>query len=71
MSLYLSVKQSYKLRPSVTIKHLSFNAVAINLIVQHIQDILNGGLTKRMNGWFSGYGTEKKQPNIESSSRPH
>ncbi|KAI3369104.1 hypothetical protein L3Q82_026070 [Scortum barcoo] len=47
------------------------NLVAINLIVQHIQDILNGGLTKRLNGWFNGYGTTKKQPNMESSSRPH
>ncbi|XP_072246342.1 uridine-cytidine kinase 2-A isoform X2 [Leuresthes tenuis] len=44
------------------------NIVAINLIVQHIQDILNGGLTKRLNGWFSSYGTTK---NLESSSRPH
>ncbi|KAM7410602.1 hypothetical protein PAMA_001843 [Pampus argenteus] len=47
------------------------NLVAINLIVQHIQDILNGGLIKRVNGWFNGYATTKKQPNIESSSRPH
>uniref|UniRef100_UPI0037E9575A uridine-cytidine kinase 2-A n=1 Tax=Semicossyphus pulcher TaxID=241346 RepID=UPI0037E9575A len=47
------------------------NLVAINLIVQHIQDILNGGLTKRLNGWFNSYGTTKKQPNMESSSRPH
>lgn len=47
------------------------NLVAINLIVQHIQDILNGGLTKRLNGWFNGCGTAKKQPNMESSSRPH
>ncbi|XP_040895486.1 uridine-cytidine kinase 2-A isoform X2 [Toxotes jaculatrix] len=47
------------------------NLVAINLIVQHIQDILNGGLTKRLNGWFNGYGTKKNQPNMESSSRPH
>ncbi|KAK5619170.1 Uridine-cytidine kinase 2-A [Crenichthys baileyi] len=47
------------------------NTVAINLIVQHIQDILNGGLTKRLNGWISGYGFMKHQPNVESSSRPH
>ncbi|XP_020774541.1 uridine-cytidine kinase 2-A-like [Boleophthalmus pectinirostris] len=46
------------------------NLVAINLIVQHIQDILNGGLTKRLNGWISGYGT-KQQQSMESSSRPH
>lgn len=46
------------------------NLVAINLIVQHIQDILNGGLTKRMNGWINGYGTKKPQ-SIEPSSRPH
>lgn len=50
---------------------LSLTTVAINLIVQHIQDILTGGLTKRLNGWFNGYGTTKKQPNMESSSRPH
>ncbi|XP_019936807.1 uridine-cytidine kinase 2-A [Paralichthys olivaceus] len=47
------------------------NIVAINLIVQHIQDILNDGLTKRLSGWFNGYGTTKSQPNMESSSRPH
>ncbi|XP_031728790.1 uridine-cytidine kinase 2-A [Anarrhichthys ocellatus] len=47
------------------------NLVAINLIVQHIQDILNGGLTKRLNGWLNVNGTTKKQPNMESSSRPH
>ncbi|XP_013880132.1 uridine-cytidine kinase 2-A [Austrofundulus limnaeus] len=46
------------------------NIIAINLIVQHIQDILNGGLTKRPNGWFGGYGTEKQQ-NVESNSRHH
>ncbi|KAK7889084.1 hypothetical protein WMY93_024644 [Mugilogobius chulae] len=46
------------------------NLVAINLIVQHIQDILNGGLTKRTNGWINGYGT-KTQQSMESSSRPH
>ncbi|XP_023137459.1 uridine-cytidine kinase 2-A isoform X1 [Amphiprion ocellaris] len=45
------------------------NIVAINLIVQHIQDILNGGLTKRLNGCFGGLA--KTQPNMESSSRPH
>lgn len=47
------------------------NFVAINLIVQHIQDILNGGLTKRLNGWFNSYGMTKKQANMDSSSRPH
>ncbi|KAM8873898.1 uridine-cytidine kinase 2-A isoform 1-T1 [Spinachia spinachia] len=50
------------------------NLVAINLIVQHIQDILNGGLTKRLNGWVNVYATTtttKQQPNMESSSRPH
>ncbi|XP_053178281.1 uridine-cytidine kinase 2-A [Scomber japonicus] len=47
------------------------NLVAINLIVQHIQDIVTGGLTKRLNGWFKSYGMTKKQPNMESSSRPH
>uniref|UniRef100_A0AAY4D6M3 uridine/cytidine kinase n=1 Tax=Denticeps clupeoides TaxID=299321 RepID=A0AAY4D6M3_9TELE len=48
------------------------NLVAINLIVQHIQDILNGGLTKRQAGCINGYGTSprQRQPS-ESSSRPH
>ncbi|XP_015685964.1 uridine-cytidine kinase 2 [Protobothrops mucrosquamatus] len=32
------------------------NLVAINLIVQHIQDILNGGLNKRqLNGYLYDY----------------
>ncbi|XP_035592666.1 uridine-cytidine kinase 2-A isoform X2 [Oncorhynchus keta] len=47
------------------------NLVAINLIVQHIQDILNGGLTKRLNGSLNGYGTPRKRQVSESSSRPH
>ncbi|KAM8888101.1 uridine-cytidine kinase 2-A [Neosynchiropus ocellatus] len=47
------------------------NLVAINLIVQHIQDILNGGLTKRLNGWFIADGTNKTPAAMESSSRPH
>ncbi|XP_074524549.1 uridine-cytidine kinase 2-A [Halichoeres trimaculatus] len=47
------------------------NLVAINLIVQHIQDIVTGGLTKRLNDWFNSYGATKKQPTMESSSRPH
>ncbi|XP_058493922.1 uridine-cytidine kinase 2-A [Solea solea] len=42
------------------------NTVAINLIVQHIQDILSGGLNKRLNGCFNGSGSTKTQPN-----RPH
>ncbi|KAA8589225.1 hypothetical protein FQN60_012590 [Etheostoma spectabile] len=41
--------------------------VALNLIVQHIQDILNDGLTKRLNGWIDGYGTTKNPPNNSSS----
>uniref|UniRef100_A0A4W5KN33 uridine/cytidine kinase n=1 Tax=Hucho hucho TaxID=62062 RepID=A0A4W5KN33_9TELE len=45
--------------------------VAINLIVQHIQDILNGGLTKRLNSSLNGYGTPRKRQVSESSSRPH
>lgn len=50
----------------------SLTTVAINLIVQHIQDILNGGLNKRPNGWINGYGFMKQQqPGVESSSRPH
>uniref|UniRef100_A0A8C4S2Y4 uridine/cytidine kinase n=1 Tax=Erpetoichthys calabaricus TaxID=27687 RepID=A0A8C4S2Y4_ERPCA len=44
---------------------------AINLIVQHIQDILNGGLTKRQNGCLNGYSTPRKRQPSESSSRPH
>ncbi|KAM4628525.1 uridine-cytidine kinase 2-A [Polymixia lowei] len=47
------------------------NLVAINLIVQHIQDILNGGLSKWMNGCVNGYEAPQKQQNTESSSRPH
>ncbi|KAK1165078.1 uridine-cytidine kinase 2-A [Acipenser oxyrinchus oxyrinchus] len=47
------------------------NLVAINLIVQHIQDILNGGLTKRQNGCLNGYSTPHKRQPSESSSRPH
>uniref|UniRef100_A0A8C9RRB4 uridine/cytidine kinase n=1 Tax=Scleropages formosus TaxID=113540 RepID=A0A8C9RRB4_SCLFO len=47
------------------------NLVAINLIVQHIQDILNGGLTKRQNGCLNGYSTPRKRQASESSSRPH
>ncbi|TDH08286.1 hypothetical protein EPR50_G00096050 [Perca flavescens] len=43
------------------------NFVAINLIVQHIQDILNSGLTKRLNGWINGHGSTKNQPNDSSS----
>ncbi|XP_075874680.1 uridine-cytidine kinase 2-A-like isoform X1 [Nelusetta ayraudi] len=46
------------------------NLVAINLIVQHIQDILNGGLTKRLNGCLVAHDVRKQQ-NLESSSRPH
>lgn len=46
------------------------NLVAINLIVQHIQDILNGGLTKRPNGCLAAYGVREQQ-NLESSSWPH
>ncbi|KAG8003291.1 Uridine-cytidine kinase 2-B [Nibea albiflora] len=63
--------ESTKKYADVIIPRGADNLVAINLIVQHIQDILNGGLTKRLNGWFNGYGTMKKQPNMESSSRPH
>ncbi|KAM9383886.1 uridine-cytidine kinase 2-A [Pholidichthys leucotaenia] len=48
------------------------NMVAINLIVQHIQDILNGGLTKRVNGFFSGDEPVKTAvSSVESSNRPH
>ncbi|XP_070701760.1 uridine-cytidine kinase 2-B [Pempheris klunzingeri] len=47
------------------------NLVAINLIVQHIQDILNGGLNKRHNGCINGHGTPRQRRTSESSSRPH
>uniref|UniRef100_G3TYH0 uridine/cytidine kinase n=1 Tax=Loxodonta africana TaxID=9785 RepID=G3TYH0_LOXAF len=48
------------------------NLVAINLIVQHIQDILNGGLSKRQtNGYINGYTPSRKRQASESSSRPH
>uniref|UniRef100_A0A673TFU4 uridine/cytidine kinase n=1 Tax=Suricata suricatta TaxID=37032 RepID=A0A673TFU4_SURSU len=48
------------------------NLVAINLIVQHIQDILNGGLSKRQtNGYLNGYIPSRKRQPSESSSRPH
>ncbi|KAM5145149.1 uridine-cytidine kinase 2 isoform 1-T1 [Callospermophilus lateralis] len=48
------------------------NLVAINLIVQHIQDILNGGPSKRQtNGCLNGYTPSRKRQPSESSSRPH
>ncbi|XP_010150963.1 PREDICTED: LOW QUALITY PROTEIN: uridine-cytidine kinase 2-like, partial [Eurypyga helias] len=48
------------------------NEVAINLIVQHIQDILNGGLSKRQsNGYLNGYPPPRQRQPSESSSRPH
>ncbi|XP_029474493.1 uridine-cytidine kinase 2 [Rhinatrema bivittatum] len=48
------------------------NLVAINLIVQHIQDILNGGLTKRQGGtYLNGYSSPHSRVPSESSSRPH
>ncbi|KAL6489823.1 hypothetical protein MHYP_G00001680 [Metynnis hypsauchen] len=46
------------------------NLVAINLIVQHIQDILNGGFSKRQNGYVNGHGTPRQRRPSESS-RPH
>lgn len=47
-------------------------AVAINLIVQHIQDILNGGLSKRhTNGYLNGCTPARKPQASESHSRPH
>ena len=36
-------------------------AVAINLIVHNIQDILNWGLTTRQNGFLYGYSTPRKR----------
>ncbi|GAA6070558.1 uridine-cytidine kinase 2-B, partial [Tachysurus ichikawai] len=48
------------------------NLVAINLIVQHIQDILNGGVSKRQNGngHLNGHVSPRKRRSSESS-RPH
>lgn len=50
---------------------LLFPAVAINLIVQHIQDILNGGVNKRQSSNGNGYSTPRQRRVSESSSRPH
>ncbi|KAM6453913.1 uridine-cytidine kinase 2 [Liasis olivaceus] len=48
------------------------NLVAINLIVQHIQDILNGGISKRqLDGCLYDYISPYQQQHSESSSRPH
>ncbi|XP_007441721.1 uridine-cytidine kinase 2 [Python bivittatus] len=48
------------------------NLVAINLIVQHIQDILNGGISKRqLDGCLYDYIPPYQQQHLESSSRPH
>ncbi|CAO2597969.1 Uridine-cytidine kinase 1 [Lemmus lemmus] len=62
------------------------NMVAINLIVQHIQDILNGDLCKRHRGGPNGRNYKRtfpepgdhpgvlatgKRSHLESSSRPH
>lgn len=48
------------------------NLVAINLIVQHIQDILNGGLSKRHSYHYTnGYNSPSDRQLSESSSRPH
>uniref|UniRef100_A0A4W4FE00 Uridine-cytidine kinase n=2 Tax=Electrophorus electricus TaxID=8005 RepID=A0A4W4FE00_ELEEL len=46
------------------------NLVAINLIVQHIQDILNGGFNKRYNDFMNEHGSPRQQRTSESS-RPH
>ncbi|KAG5285479.1 hypothetical protein AALO_G00003850 [Alosa alosa] len=46
------------------------NLVAINLIVQHIQDIMNGGFSKRQSGCMNGHVTPRKRRTSESS-RPH
>lgn len=46
--------------------------VAINLIVQHIQDILNGGPSKRQtNGYLNGCTPARQRQASEPSSRPH
>ncbi|XP_069793872.1 uridine-cytidine kinase 2-A [Narcine bancroftii] len=47
------------------------NLVAINLIVQHIQDLLNGGLSKRQNGCLNGYSSSCKRETSDSNTRPH
>lgn len=61
-------------------------AVAINLIVQHIQDILNGDICKWHRGGANGRSCKRtfpepgdhsavlavgKRSHLESSSRPH
>uniref|UniRef100_A0A7M4EBK1 uridine/cytidine kinase n=1 Tax=Crocodylus porosus TaxID=8502 RepID=A0A7M4EBK1_CROPO len=58
--------------PVTDISLCFFLTVAINLIVQHIQDILNGGLSKRQtNGCLNGYTPPRQRQPSESSSRPH
>ncbi|KAF7241421.1 Uridine-cytidine kinase 2 [Varanus komodoensis] len=48
------------------------NLVAINLIVQHIQDILSGGPSKRQpSGCPNGHAAPRHRRRSESSSRPH
>ncbi|XP_033871956.3 uridine-cytidine kinase 2-A isoform X1 [Acipenser ruthenus] len=69
-SIYTVCRETKKYA-DVIIPRGADNLVAINLIVQHIQDILNGGLTKRQNGCLNGYSTPRKRQPSESSSRPH
>ncbi|XP_033006888.1 uridine-cytidine kinase 2-like [Lacerta agilis] len=48
------------------------NLVATHLIVQHIQDLRNGGLCKRQsNSCLNGYTPPRLQQHSEASSRPH
>lgn len=72
--------------PGVNVIFSCLIAVAINLIVQHIQDILNGDLCKRHRGGPNGRNYKRtfpepgehpgvlatgKRSHLESSSRPH
>uniref|UniRef100_A0A7N8XAI4 uridine/cytidine kinase n=1 Tax=Mastacembelus armatus TaxID=205130 RepID=A0A7N8XAI4_9TELE len=68
VSLYFYQTKKYA---DVIIPRGADNLVAINLIVQHIQDILNGGLNKRHNGCTNGHSTPRQRRTSESSSRPH
>lgn len=56
----------------VLIPRCVHNLVAINLIMQHIQHILNGGLSKRQtNGYLNGYTPARKRQAWESGSHTH
>ncbi|XP_059840757.1 uridine-cytidine kinase 2-A isoform X4 [Hypanus sabinus] len=68
-----NLQEHYKTKKyaDVIIPRGAENLVAINLIVQHIQDLLNGGLSKRQNGCLNGYSPPCKRDSSDSNSRPH